>query len=523
MATDYYRMGADLGGAYFDGREEGRLRARREELDRQRAELHDMQMQGLRRQRGLEREQDAAFGAHTDLSSNGMVQAEGTGLSQPSAQFVASGNAGLGVGEQAVQDTASMYQREMSRFAGAANPPAQGLPKYDGTAPVSRRGATDVELEQSLGRISAAQRDARGMRESNESVKKLKLKDEDAAFMKQALADLRDPATFIEKYGAGMNKNGNVDGFVTFDPKTKQFVVASKAGVESMDEVDMLAHVVAARELGRGNVQAGLEMMTKNSDRADAKLDKKWTRAMELAKVNMELYFGGRRADNDDKRTAAYGTSVGAAETRAAAAHREVPKEISDRMMAIELKVRDPNTPPEERARLREEFDMLRVRATYALGNTTNLGRSGLDQKALSDVAAKLAADRGIPYAEAWDQVVAVHGGGDVVGDAVADAKRLNGGEKGPGGQGLRPPTPAPESRIPPSPGQQRAQQQGLVREARQQERSMEQDDLATTWDRVAPTIDLGRLDPAMAREILTRFGAVMSPRERMDNNRRAN
>ncbi|MGD9872498.1 MAG: hypothetical protein AB7S63_15795 [Thauera sp.] len=523
MATDYYRMGRDLGGAWFEGLERGRSIKRQEELDRQRNELHEAQMQGLRRQRAMEQEQDAAFREYTDLSQNGVVDAAGTGLSQPSAQFIASGNAGFGTGERAVQEAAGMYQREMNRFAQAPAAPDGGLPKYDATAPVTRRAASEIEREQALGRVSAAQRDARGLRDSNERVTKLKFDEGYKKYADTLLTDMRalGPKGFIDKHGAALNANGNVDGYMTFDERSGKIAVATKEGVTMMDPADVLAYQLGAYKLGNGKVEEGIALMTGASDRNQKRITDALATARDVIKTQVGAWKAGKDVENDAARTAAYRASISA---RAGAKERtvdDVPKELRDRMYEIEVKIRDPKLQPTERAALAQEYEMLTIRANQFLGRSSGLprARGGLSPEKELEAAMKVSAESGIPLPAAIAQVRAIYGGEDLSENLLASLQTRNKTAEENRGAGLRVPGGAP-SRLPPpeAPARRQAEQAASRFDATQQ-RNAE----AVEWQRVAGTVNLDTIRPTEAAELLRRFGHVMPPADRRAITQRAN
>ena len=63
MATDYYKMGSDLGGAYFDGREEGRLRQRQIDADARVKLMQGREDEAHARKMGMQVKEDAAYGS----------------------------------------------------------------------------------------------------------------------------------------------------------------------------------------------------------------------------------------------------------------------------------------------------------------------------------------------------------------------------------------------------------------------------------------------------------------------------
>lgn len=523
MATDYYRMGRDLGGAWFEGLERGRNIKRQEELDRQRNELHEAQMQGLRRQRAMEQEQDAAFREYTDLSQNGVVDAAGTGLSQPSAQFIASGNAGFGTGERAVQEAAGMYQREMNRFAQAPAAPAGGLPKYDATAPVNRRAASEIELEQALGRVSAAQRDARGLRDSNERVTKLKFDEGYKKYADTLLTDMRTlgPKGFIDKHGAALNANGNVDGYMTFDERSGKIAVATKEGVTMMDPADVLAYQLGAYKLGNGKVEEGIGLMTGASDRNQKRIDSALESARALVTAQVKVWEAKQRDSRERDQTAAY-REVGLARVGAAGGKgdKQVPAEIVERMQAIELEYRKPDLTPQQRTILEREYNMLGLRAAHSLGKVGGL-RPGaaLDEKGMIEMAADISKERGIPLPAALAEVRAALTGTDPGADLIERLKAASASAEANRGAGLRVPGEAPSRLPPPAAPARRQAEQAAGRFDATQQRNAE----AVEWQRVAGTVNLDTIRPTEAAELLRRFGHVMPLADRRAITQRAN
>ena len=156
MATDYYKMGLGLGGAYFDGQEDGRLRKRQMDKDARETTEYDQRQAEYTRAQGLQRKSDAAYD-NLDSVSSGVVDPGATGLSQPSAQMLSQGYGGA-KGPQAVQDAAGDYTREANRMGMAP----QG---YNAQAPVTQRKASDREMLDAEMGVATATRD-RGYRES---------------------------------------------------------------------------------------------------------------------------------------------------------------------------------------------------------------------------------------------------------------------------------------------------------------------------------------------------------------------
>ncbi|MFA5567474.1 MAG: hypothetical protein WC972_02400 [Trueperaceae bacterium] len=431
MASNYFEMGRALTGSYHAGLGMYKDRQLREEEAARQAEAHRIQMENARRQQRIAQETDDAFAAYNTLNTQGVVQAPGTGLSVPSAQAIAGGElSGLGSGERGIRDTAGMYQREMGRYPpppratpapGAAPAPA-GLPRYDAQAPVDFRPATEIEQEQALGRVSAAQRDVAGLRASTERQTKLRKKDADGKFMTQLLADMKDPSKFAQKYGARANKDGSVDGFLTFDPNKGQFVVATKEGVTELDQMDTILQVLAARELGEGNVDKGMELMLKATERTDARYDKEYNRALEVAKANMQLYFKGLEAKNDDARTAAYRAGIAAR----GKGEREVPPELLKQMNDIAVKLGDRNLPPAERAALTAQLRAFQGQAATHLGKTLGMPVPPNRDEDMKQAVELVKAGAAKTLSEAMLQIQSARSGVNPADEAVARLQQMN-------------------------------------------------------------------------------------------------
>lgn len=130
----------------------------------------DEQRTRLRRQWGSE---DAAWRDLEALQGQGVVEGA-TGISQPSMQMLAAGNGGAyGSGEGAVREAAGDFTREANRLGQSENAPATGLPRYDAQAPMTRRAATDLEVERAMGGVAMARRDMGGLSQSRARQKQL--------------------------------------------------------------------------------------------------------------------------------------------------------------------------------------------------------------------------------------------------------------------------------------------------------------------------------------------------------------
>ena len=426
MATNYFDMGRAITGSYHAGLAMAKDRQLREEEAARQAEAHKIQMDAARRQQRIAGETDDAFAALNTLNTVGVAQAPGTGLSPQSVQAIAGGELrGLGSGEQGVRDTAGMFQREMGRYPpppAAPGAPATGLPRYDAQAPVDFRPATEIEQEQALGRVSAAQRDVAGLRASTERQTKLRKKDADGKFMTQLLADMKDPSKFAQKYGARANKDGSVDGFLTFDPNKGQFVVATKEGVTELDQMDTILQVLAARELGEGNVDKGMELMLKATERTDARYDKEYNRALEVAKANMQLYFKGLEAKNDDARTAAYRAGIAAR----GKGEREVPPELLKQMNDIAVKLGDRNLPPAERAALTAQLRAFQGQAATHLGKTLGMPVPPNRDEDMKQAVELVKAGAAKTLSEAMLQIQSARSGVNPADEAVARLQQMN-------------------------------------------------------------------------------------------------
>ena len=424
--ANYFEMGRALTGSYHAGLATAKERQLREEAAARQAEEHDLRMQGLRRQRSLEQEQDTAFREFTGISQNGIVNAEGTGLSQPSAQFIASGNAGFGAGERAVQEAAGMYQREMGRFAQAPAAPAGGLPKYDATAPVTRRDATDIEQEQALGRVAAAQRDARGIRESGEKVKQLKFDEGYKTYADGLIKDMRDlgPKAFIGKHGAALNANGNVDGYMTFDEKSGKVAVATKNGIDLMDPADVLAYQLGAYKLGNGKVEQGIALMTGASDRNQKRITDALATARDVIKTQVGAWKAGEDVKNDAARTAAYRAGINA--RGGGKGEREVPSELLKQMNDIAVKLGDPKLPPAERAALTAQLRAFQGQAATHLGKTLGMPVPPNRDEDMKQAVELVKAGAAPTVQAAMMQLQAARSGVNPADEAVARLQQMN-------------------------------------------------------------------------------------------------
>jgi hypothetical protein len=151
------------------------MREAREQRERENAWRDEVQMQQRtqwQRENQRAAEVDQAFRDYGTLSKDGHFEGA-TGLQQPSMQQLASGGTAYGSGEQAIRDATGDYAREAARMGTGET--------YNPTAGITKRAASPLELERSMGRISAAQRDVRGMRESAVNARKL---EEDEIFSK---------------------------------------------------------------------------------------------------------------------------------------------------------------------------------------------------------------------------------------------------------------------------------------------------------------------------------------------------
>jgi hypothetical protein len=286
----------DFGDAYLEQKRWAAENARREE---EQSYLRQQRAKAAQRESAV----DAAFNSYETLRTKGNVNAEGTGLSAPSAQMAFAGNAGAyGSGEAAVQEMAGDYAREMGRFAQAPGAPAGGLPTYNPTAPVTTTAASEVDLEAALGGIAAAQRDVRGIRESTTNVKNLKLDAGRKAEFKR-LQDLDDEAlaNVFEKQskdGSGFN------GMLTFSPERNEFLFTSKIpGIPSqvLSRAELMQQMMGLWEAGNGDYAKGLDIMVKGAQTRRDLENQQYTRAAGVAQGNADLHYKGRKATLDER------------------------------------------------------------------------------------------------------------------------------------------------------------------------------------------------------------------------------
>lgn len=139
------------------------MRTDREDRARENAWV-DEQRTRLRQDRARE---DAAWNNLDTLQSQGVFDGA-TGLKQPSMQMLASGGTAYGTGDPAIREATGDYAREANRLG----VPDQG--GYNPQADITRRGASELELERAMGGISAARRDTTGMRQSADRQKVLR-------------------------------------------------------------------------------------------------------------------------------------------------------------------------------------------------------------------------------------------------------------------------------------------------------------------------------------------------------------
>jgi hypothetical protein len=190
---------------------------------------------------------------------------------------------------------------------------------------------------------------------------------------------------------------------MTFDQKTGQVAIATKDGIETMDPADVLAYQLGAYKLGNGKVEDGIALMTSASGRNQKRINDALSAARDVIKTQVQAWKAGEDVKNDRARTAAYARGIA---NQATKAPREVPKDITDRMQAIEIQARDPSITPEQRTALEREYSMLSVRAAHSLGKTAGLRpAAALDERGVLDLAQKLSSDRGIPLAAAMLEV----------------------------------------------------------------------------------------------------------------------
>lgn len=238
---------------------------------------------------------DQAFNDYESLSKNGKVNAEGTGLSAPSAQMAFAGNAGYGDGAAAVQEMSGDYAREMARFAQKPGAPAGGLPTYNPQAAVTTTAATEVEKEEALGRIAAARRDERGIRESRNTAKAMKVDEGRRAEFKR-LQGMK-PGEIADIFKE-QNKDGSgFPGMLKFDEKANKFLFTSDIpGVpsQSLSRAELMQQMMGLWEAGNGDYAKGLDMMVQGAKAQRELDDKQYTRTAGVAQGNADLFWKGR-------------------------------------------------------------------------------------------------------------------------------------------------------------------------------------------------------------------------------------
>ena len=525
MASNYFEMGRALTGSYHAGLGMYKDRQLREEEAARQAEAHRIQMENARRQQRIAQETDDAFAAYNTLNTQGVVQAPGTGLSVPSAQAIAGGElSGLGSGERGIRDTAGMYQREMGRYPpppratpapGAAPAPA-GLPRYDAQAPVDFRPATELEQEQALGRISAAQRDVGGLRASTERQTKLKF---DAGYKKYAdtlITDMRElgPRAFIEKHGKALNANGKVDGYMTFDEKTGQIAVATKAGVEMMDPADVLAYQLGAYKLGNGKVEEGIALMTGASDRNSKRIADALSAGRDVLRTQVSAWKarhdvrqGDARLGIERDRADAYKQSLGTK-----GAFDGFPPEVASQLRAMNVAIAE-ETDPAKRAALEAQFarayNIEAAKVGRLLPGSGGRG-AGVSQKDVADAAIKLVENgsaKNITEADFMARQLYGLPVPDLRSTAAERARNENTGADGNAAAGITPPAAPARGLVPPAPSVTSRQQARAAAEAAEVETTAA---LRRQWQELAPTINLDALTPQQAREYVRQYRSVM-------------
>lgn len=254
------------------------------------------------------REEDAAFSDMAGMLRG--VVTQGTGLSQPSGQMLYHNGYGGATGAAAVRDAAGDMNREQARM---------GLQRtVDPTAAVRTRPATDLEINQAAQRVALANRDLGAWSNIEGNSRALRVSDARKAELKRLNG--MNYAELVGVFQESINDNPGVPAMVDFDPETRKYLVVSKVpGVptQSLSRAEMLQSMMGLWEAGNGDYNAGIQAVVAGAKGQREIQDKNFERSRTMAQGNAGLYFEGRKADNDDKRTANDSARLGLARQEA--------------------------------------------------------------------------------------------------------------------------------------------------------------------------------------------------------------
>lgn len=104
-----------------------------------------------------------------------------------------------------------------------------------------------------------------------------------------------------------MNANPGFRGMLSFDPKSKQFLLVSQIpGLEtqSMTKEELVNSMMGIWEAGNGDFAAGMAMMMNGAQRRRDIDNSNFARSGDLARSNADAYFKGRQLDATDAQRA---------------------------------------------------------------------------------------------------------------------------------------------------------------------------------------------------------------------------
>lgn len=280
-----FKLGADVGSRR-------RELALAEERDRRAAEEHGWRKTEQERVAQRERDVDAAFSGLTNLQ------------------------AGVGVDQQKqVQQTYGMTPRQIAdatqqggfeglrtRLAGydapdsydLQNVPANAAPAFQATG-LQRVQPTELDVEQAMGRIAAAQRDVRGMRESLGNQKKITTETGRKAELKRinAMSD-EELAT---SFGQIINPRPDVPAMIGYDPKKKAFTFTSDIPgfpTQVLTRAEVVNGLMGLWEQGNGDYNTGVQSVLSTVQSQRAIDNQNFTRSQGVATANADLDYKNR-------------------------------------------------------------------------------------------------------------------------------------------------------------------------------------------------------------------------------------
>lgn len=269
-----------------------------------RKEAHDAQMRQYKALDDQRERENQAFDSYAMLDA---------GVS-PEQQSQVTNTYGMNASQMAAAQRNGGLQAKLASYDQPDNFELQNAPapRQFSAAGLQTQAPTEMQREQALGRISAAQRDSAGLRASAANVKKIGQDDARKAEFKR-LNSLSDEQLAAEYKTFGQDGSG-VPAMVDFDPKSRRFMFVSQIpGMpsESLTKAELIASHMSLWEAGNGDFSAGLKGMIESADRQRALQDRSFNRSSTLATGNMNAYFKGREADNDAARTGIARESLG--------------------------------------------------------------------------------------------------------------------------------------------------------------------------------------------------------------------